>query len=205
MRAEYIKVEGDKKNILFSIEFWTDWYDWSIPPYDEDEETEEDIIDWFNDNSIADGIVKDEYPELWNIATDGVINQFLKRDGLKIPQGGVDIAEAINYDAEQLYEKLLQGKQQSGQGNRQQNSGGSQDENNHQQSQSQQQCNSDSGSSKEQENQSQEHSCGESGKCVQKEDKSKQDVGSCDFSLGNLSVAGIEVIDVIPESDSEIS
>ena len=67
MRAEYIKVEGDKKNILFSIEFWTDWYDWSIPPYDEDEETEEDIIDWFNDNSIADGIVKDEYPELWDI------------------------------------------------------------------------------------------------------------------------------------------
>ena len=77
-------------------------------------------------------------PELWNIATDGVINQFLKRDGLKIPQGGVDIAEAINYDAEQIYEKLLQEKQQSGQGNRQQNSGGSQDENNHQQSQSQQ-------------------------------------------------------------------
>ncbi len=50
---------------------------------------------------------------LWNIATDGVINQFLKRDGLKMPEGGVDIADAINYDAEQLYEKLLQEKQQN--------------------------------------------------------------------------------------------
>ena len=49
-------------------------------------------------------------PELWNIATDGVINQFLKRDGLKMASGGVDMAEAINYDAEQLYEKLLQEK-----------------------------------------------------------------------------------------------
>lgn len=50
---------------------------------------------------------------LWNIATDGVINQVLKRDGLKMPEGGVDIADALNYDAEQLYEKLLQEKQQN--------------------------------------------------------------------------------------------
>lgn len=46
-------------------------------------------------------------PELWHIATDGVINQFLKRDGLKMAPGVVDMVEAINYDAEQLYEKLL--------------------------------------------------------------------------------------------------
>ena len=127
-------------------------------------------------------------PELWNIATDGVINQFLKRDGLKIPQGGVDITEAINYDAEQLYEKLLQEKQQSGQGNRQQNSGGSQDENNQQRSQSQQQCNSGGGSLKEQDNHSQEHSCGESGKDLQKEDKSKQDVGHDTHSMWEQAV-----------------
>lgn len=49
--------------------------------------------------------------DLWNIATDAVINQFLKRDGLKMVQGGVDIKEAINYDVETLYEKLLQNKQ----------------------------------------------------------------------------------------------
>lgn len=89
-------------------------------------------------------------PELWNIATDGVINQSLKRDGLKMAPGGVDIAEAINYDAEQLYEKLLQEKQQSGQGNQQQSSGGSQGGNNQQQPQSPQQGNSGSESSQEQ-------------------------------------------------------
>lgn len=49
---------------------------------------------------------------IWNIATDAVINQFLKRDKLPLPKGGVDIAEAINYDAEELYEKLLQEKEQ---------------------------------------------------------------------------------------------
>lgn len=63
---------------------------------------------------------------IWNTATDAVINAFLKRDGLKMVEGGVDIADAINYDAEQLYEKLLKEKQQrqeqsqqgqSGQGN----------------------------------------------------------------------------------------
>ena len=69
-------------------------------------------------------------PELWNIATDGVINQFLKRDGLKMAKGGVDITEAINYDAEQLYEKLLQEKQQKGQQQQNSsNSGDSQEEN----------------------------------------------------------------------------
>ena len=127
-------------------------------------------------------------PELWNIATDGVINQFLKRDGLKILQGGVDIAEAINYDAEQLYEKLLQEKQQSGQCNRQQNSGGSQGGNNPQQSQSQQHCNSGSGSLQEQKKQSQEQSGGESGEDSQKEDKSKQDVGHDTHSMWEQAV-----------------
>lgn len=50
--------------------------------------------------------------DTWNIATDAVINAFLKRDGLKMVKGGVDMADAINYDAEQLYEKLLKEKQQ---------------------------------------------------------------------------------------------
>lgn len=130
--------------------------------------------------------------ELWSTATDGVINQFLKRDGLKMAPDGVDMAEAINYDAEQLYEKLLQEKQQrqqqSGQGNSQQNqqgnqqqsSGGSQDGNNQQQPQSQQ-GNSGSGSSQEQ-------SGGESGKDSQEEDKSKQDVGHDTHSMWEEAV-----------------
>lgn len=136
-------------------------------------------------------------PELWNIATDGVINQFLKRDGLKMASGGVDMAEAINYDAEQLYEKLLQEKQQSGQGNSQQNqqdngetqnqeskqqsSDGGQSGDNQQQSLSPLQGNSGSGSSQEQ-------SGGESAEDSQKEDKSKQDVGHDTHSMWEQAV-----------------
>ena len=128
-------------------------------------------------------------PKLWNIATDAVINQFLKRDGLKMAPGGVDMAEAINYDAEQLYEKLLQEKQQGNQQqNQQQSSGSSQSGNNQQQSQSQQQGNSGSGSSQKQEKQSQEQSGGESGKDSQKEDKSKQDVGHDTHSMWEQAV-----------------
>lgn len=98
-------------------------------------------------------------PELWSIATDGVINQFLKRDGLKIAPGGVDMAEAINYDAEQLYEKLLQEKQQSGQGNQQQSSDDSQGGYNQQQPQSQQ----DNGETQNQESNQQSSDGGQSG------------------------------------------
>lgn len=49
--------------------------------------------------------------ELWNIATDAVINALLKQDGLQMVQGGVDIPEAINYNAEEMYKKLLEEKQ----------------------------------------------------------------------------------------------
>ena len=133
-------------------------------------------------------------PKLWTIATDGVINQFLKRDGLKMAPGVVDMAEAINYDAEQLYEKLLQEKQQNGQGNSQQNQQGNQQQSsdggqsgdNQQQSQSPQQGNSGSGSS--QEKQSQEQNGGKSEEDSQKEDKSKQDVWHDTHSMWEQAV-----------------
>ena len=48
--------------------------------------------------------------EVWNIATDGVINALLKKDGLPLIEGSVDIEKAINYDAEELYEELLKEK-----------------------------------------------------------------------------------------------
>lgn len=52
--------------------------------------------------------------KLWNIATDAVINALLKQDGLEMIEGSVDIPEAENFNAEDLYEKLLneQKKQQ---------------------------------------------------------------------------------------------
>lgn len=114
-------------------------------------------------NHILRSEGKDE--RLWNIATNGVINQFLKSDGLKMVPGCVDMAEAIDYDAEQLYEKLLKEKQQNGQDDSQQNQQGNQ-----------------------QQPQSQEQSGGESGKNSQKEDKSKQDVGHDTHSMWEQTV-----------------
>lgn len=67
MRAEYVKVEDEKEEMLFSVEFWTRWHEWSIPTYDEDELSVEDIKDWFEDNSLSDGFVEEKYPELWDI------------------------------------------------------------------------------------------------------------------------------------------
>ena len=86
-------------------------------------------------------------PDIWNTATDAVINQFLKRDGLKIVGNGVDIAEAINYDAEQLYDKLLQQKKQNQEQDNQQNQENS--------SSSEQNQNSSKDSQKQNEKQSQ--------------------------------------------------
>jgi predicted metal-dependent peptidase len=108
---------------------------------------------------------KGKNSKLWNIATDGVINQFLKRDGLKMAPGGVDMAEAINYDAEQLYEKLLQEKQQ-----RQQQQSGSSGQ---------------SGDSQEQDKQSQEQSGSGLEKNPQEE---QQDVGHDTHSMWEQAV-----------------
>ena len=99
-------------------------------------------------------------PQIWNTATDAVINAFLKRDGLKMIDGGVDIAEAINYDAEQLYEKLLEEEKQQ-QGNQSQQQNGQQGQNSQQQSgqqsgqQSSQQQQSQGGSGENQNEQNQ--------------------------------------------------
>lgn len=51
--------------------------------------------------------------EIWNIATDAVINAFLKKDGLTLCDGVIDMPEAINYDAEELYNILLKKKNES--------------------------------------------------------------------------------------------
>ena len=38
---------------------------------------------------------------IWDTATDAVINQLLKKDGLEIMKGEIDYPEAIDYDAEE--------------------------------------------------------------------------------------------------------
>lgn len=44
---------------------------------------------------------------IWNIATDAIINANLEKDGFKIKEGFVNMPEALNYSAEEFYEKLL--------------------------------------------------------------------------------------------------
>ena len=68
-------------------------------------------------NHILRSEGKDE--DIWNIATDAVINQFLKKDGLPLAKGGVDIEEAINYNAEDLYKLLLKKQNKNEQSNNQ--------------------------------------------------------------------------------------
>ena len=85
---------------------------------------------------------KDKDPMLWNIATDAIINKNLEQDGLTIPEGGVNIADAINYDSEELYEKLLKEKQEKEkqqQSNQNKNNNGKGDSQQQQQSGQQQQ------------------------------------------------------------------
>lgn len=73
---------------------------------------------------------------LWKTATDSVINALLKQDGLPMVEGVVNIPETINYDADEMYNKLLEKEknkqeQQSGQGNQgQQNSQDNQEQQN---------------------------------------------------------------------------
>ena len=117
--------------------------------------------------------------DLWNIATDSVVNAFLKQDGLPIVEGVVDIPEAINYDAEEMYKKLLEKKkqqqQQNGQGNGQNQQG------------SQQQSSSSGENSQEQDKQSQEQSGGGSGEDSQEEEK-QQDVGHDTHSIWDKAI-----------------
>ena len=133
-------------------------------------------------------------PQLWNIATDAVINSFLKRDGLKMVEGGVDMAEAINYDAEQLYEKLLKEKQQQPQQNQNGNGGQNQDQSQsgEQNSQGEQSKSGESGEEKQENSQGQqngnssdgndkadskEQSIAGGGSSSEEQDSREQDVG----------------------------
>lgn len=46
--------------------------------------------------------------KLWNIATDAVINALLHKDRFPLLEGAIDKPEALYYDAEQMYQKLLE-------------------------------------------------------------------------------------------------
>lgn len=79
--------------------------------------------------------------DLWNIATDAIINANLERDGFTIKEGYVNMPEALNYSAEEFYQKLLEEKEKKQ--NEQQNGQKQEQEDGQEQGQ-------DSGQSKEQ-------------------------------------------------------
>ena len=74
--------------------------------------------------------------KLWNIATDAIINANLERDGFRVKEGYVNMPEALNYSAEEFYQKLLQEKERR-----------EQEQNNNQN------CNQEQGDGQEQDNQ----------------------------------------------------
>ena len=49
--------------------------------------------------------------DVWNTATDAIINANLERDGFTIKEGYVNKPEALNYSAEEFYQILLKEKQ----------------------------------------------------------------------------------------------
>ncbi len=85
--------------------------------------------------------------DIWNRATDAIINANLERDGFKIKEGYVNMPEALKYSSEEFYEILLKesekqkqsGKGQDGQSNQGQNGQGGQNQNGQNTQQSQEQ------------------------------------------------------------------
>lgn len=79
--------------------------------------------------------------KIWNYATDAVINQLLKRDGLRLCPNVIDVADAINYTAEELYQKKLKEQEEQKSNNSQQENSqsGNSDESQNEQSDSQEQ------------------------------------------------------------------
>ena len=82
--------------------------------------------------------------KLWNIATDAIINANLERDGFRVKEGYVNMPEALNYSAEEFYQKLLQEKERR-----------EQEQNNNQN------CNQEQGDGQEQDNQQESKQCEE--------------------------------------------
>lgn len=92
---------------------------------------------------------------LWNIATDAVINALLQHDGLPLVGDGVNIPEAVNYNAEQMYEKLFEETRQNQNENKMGNSNQKDTQSNKSQNSSDNNLNSSQTSDSSQSNNSQ--------------------------------------------------
>ena len=123
--------------------------------------------------------------DTWYTAADAVTNALLVQDGLTMIDGGVNIPEAINYDVEEMYNKLLKEKQQSqgaSSSQEQQNSQESKATANSQASQKQQ------GSQNNQENQISQKGQTQQDSNGQAEQNGKADVGHDTHSLWDKAI-----------------
>lgn len=123
--------------------------------------------------------------DTWNTAADAVTNALLVHDGLTMIDGGVNIPEAINYDVEEMYNKLLKEKQQNqgaSSSQEQQNSQESKATANSQASQKQQ------GSQNNQENQISQKVQTQQDSNGQGEQNGKADVGHDTHSLWDKAI-----------------
>ena len=127
---------------------------------------------------------------LWNIATDSVITALSKQDGLRLVEGGVDIPEAINYDAEEMYNKLLEEKKKQ----EQQNSQGNQRQQNSQNSQEQQDSQGNQGQQNSQD--SQEHQDSQDSQRQQNSQDSQEEQNAQDSQGGQNSQSRQEETDI---------
>lgn len=89
-------------------------------------------------------------PEIWNTATDAIINANLERDGFRIKDGYVNRPEALKYSAEEFYELLLKEKEEN------QNSQNGQSSQDGQGQQSEQDSQGEQGEQKNQDGQSEQ-------------------------------------------------
>lgn len=70
----------------------------------------------------SNGVMRDT--DVWNEATDAIINANLERDGFTIKKGYVNRPEAINYSAEEFYEILLKEREEKQKNSKQNNQNG---------------------------------------------------------------------------------
>ena len=125
---------------------------------------------------------------LWNMATDSVINAILKRDGLPMIEGVVDIPEAINYDAEEMYNKLLEEQKKNQEQQNQQNSQGQQNQQNSQGQQSQQNSQGQQNQQGSQGQQSQQGSQEQQSSQGQQEEQGETDIGHATHRLWDKAI-----------------
>lgn len=101
-------------------------------------------------------------PQLWNVATDAIINANLERDGFTIKEGYVNMPEALQYNAVEFYDILK--KRQEEQKQQQQQNGQSQSgegQDNSQEQQSQQGGQSQAGEKQSPQNQNRQNQDGQ--------------------------------------------